>query len=122
MHIGVDGEAGAGQQTLGGFDVGGIEANTLGQAQPTRNAAFAGGVAVMIEQARAPFATQCGGWQAGQQAGVFGRDLAPGELAAMQLAVKGMQIVVALGTDGVQRRFEFRRRQKIAHHCSRIPS
>ena len=64
--VGVDGEAGGGQNAGGALDVVAVEADALGQLQPALDAARALGRAVVVDQPPAPFAAQFAGRQAGR--------------------------------------------------------
>ena len=86
-------------------------------------------VAVMVDQAAAPFAAQVGRRQPREQRRVLprdrglvvvavqrpGLDLALRQLPAMQQAMEGVEDVVALGADRAQRGFEFVGRQQSRH-------
>ena len=58
MHVGFDREARAGQQPCERGDVVAVEAEPVGELEPARDAAVAGGLAVMIDEAAAPFPAQ----------------------------------------------------------------
>src|SRR5690242_1404448 len=57
MHIGFHRKARGGEDALGGFHIGAVEAKALGQLQPALDAALAADVAVIVLDAMPPFHT-----------------------------------------------------------------
>src|SRR5450759_3600601 len=55
MHIGLHREPRRRQDSLGGFHIGAVESQTLGQLQPALDAAFGADIAVMILDTMPPF-------------------------------------------------------------------
>ena len=131
MHIGLHREARGGQGALLRDDIGAVEAEPVGQDQPALDAARLISQAVVIVDARNPFAAQCAVVGARHQRGVLARHGVliaiaverPGlhlplvHLAAMQHLVKNVFVVIALGADRADRGFEFLGRQQL--HPSR---
>src|SRR3954447_9082308 len=134
MHIAVDGKARGRQQTLERSHVAAVEAEAVGERQPAGDAAIIFRPAIVIDQARAPFAPYGGIIAARDQTGVLHRDhrlvivaierpglhLAFGQLAAMQQPMKWMQVMIAPGADVAQRGLELLRRHD--HSAISIPS
>jgi hypothetical protein len=98
-----------------------VQPDAFGELQPAFDAAGAGSIAVMVDDAPAPFPAQLRRRQLRQGMGVLDRDhrlvivavqrprldLRLRQLAAVQQLVERMQMMIALGADGAQRRFEF---------------
>src|SRR3954469_16764242 len=119
MHIGLDRELRRRKDPLQRCDVFALEPETVGELEPARDAAVAFLLAVMIVQARAPFAAYRAVLAARDQAGVLDRDhrliivaierpglhLAPGALAAVQQGVERMQAMITPGADVAQSGF-----------------
>src|SRR6185369_10531625 len=134
--IGIHGEAGAGEETLARGDIVAVEAQGIGQDEPTLDAAFPGLVAVMIDDALAPDAPQLRIVHPGHERGILHRDTAlvieavqrPGldlgalELAAVEKAMEGMAVVISRRTHRAQPRLQLLRRQQLAHSSISMPS
>ncbi len=135
MHIGIDGKARRRQQPAQRGDVVALEAQSLGELQPARDAAFALAGAVVIDEAAAPFAARGLVLAARDQARILDRDhrliivaverpglhLALAAGAAVQELVKRVQAVIAPRADVAQARLQFVGAQKF-HSTISIPS
>ena len=116
-------------------DVIAVKAEPVGELEPARDAAVAFPLAVVIDQARTPFAAHGRILAACDQARILDRDhrlivvaverpslhLTLAALAAVQKCVKRVQAMIAAGADIAQCGFQFLRRQQL-HSTISIPS
>ena len=130
MHIGFDRESRRRQQPAQRHDVIAVEAEPVGELEPARDAAFALALAVVIDEAAAPFAARRLILAARDQARVLDRDhgliivaverpgldLALAAFAAVQQLVERMQPVIAPRADVAQRGFQLLRRRSASQH------
>src|SRR5580700_2184051 len=135
MHIGFDGELRRRQQAAQRHHVIAVEPEPVGEFQPARDAAFAVALAVVIDEAAAPFAPRRLILAAGDQARVLDRDhrliivaverpgldLALGAFAAVQELVERMQPVIPPRADVAERGFKLLRRHQL-HNATSMPS
>ena len=136
MDVGVHSEARCRQQAFQRGDVVARETETVGQHQPALDAAVAGVLAVVIDDALAPDAAQLGILHPRQDGGIFNGDhrlvieavQRPGlnlfavELAAVQHLMERVMDVVAAGADGAQFPVELVGRHEGVHKAISIPS
>src|ERR1700722_20206573 len=120
MYIGLHRKARRGQDAFGGFHIGAVEPEALGQLQPALDAALGAEVAVMVFYSVPPFQPDAAVAEARDHHRVLQRNRAlvkiavqrPGlylslvQLAAMQQPVKRMQVVIAGRADVAERRFQ----------------
>ena len=121
VHISLHRETRRRQNAFGGFHIGVVEPEALGQLQPALDAAFAADVAVMILDPVPPFQPGGAVAETRDHHRVLDRDRAlviiavqrPGlhlslvQLAAMQQAMERMQVVITRRADMAQRCLQF---------------
>ena len=134
--VGLHGETGSGERSVHGDDVGAVEAERIGEDEPALDAAFLAVAPVVIEHAVHPFAPQVAIVRPAHQGGVLARHgrlvavaverpglhLAFVELAAVEEAMEGMLVVVALGANLTDGRFQRGRAHGAAHSRISMPS
>src|SRR5262249_28706391 len=128
-------KAGRRQQARERDAVGAAGPAPVGELEPARDAAVAFALAVVVDEAAAPFPPQRGVVATRDQARILhrnhrlvvvaierpGLNLAFGAFAAVQQRVEGVQPVIALRADRAQLRLELLRRQRL-HSTISIPS
>src|SRR6266446_872461 len=136
MHIGFDRKARCRKQALKRRDVVAVKSKTVGELEPARNAAFAGRIAVVVDEAAAPLAPHVAVKAARDQARILHRDhrlvvvaverprldLALGAFAAMEQMMERVQAVVAPRPDVTQLGFQLVRSEQCRHNSILIPS
>ena len=119
-HVGLHGKARGRQRPAHGSDVLAVEPEGVGEHQPALDAAFLAAGAIVVENAMHPFAAQLAVVHPADEGGVLARHAglvavaveSPGlhlalvELAAVQKAMEGMLVVVALGADRADGRLQ----------------
>ena len=136
VQIGLHREARARQQGTARFDQLAWQAQRVGEVQPTRDAAVAGAVAIVVENALAPDAAQCGVFHPRQDRRIFQRNAAlvfktvqcPGlhlaaiELAVVQQCMERMLVVIQARADRAQIRLQLVGREQGSHREISRPS
>ncbi len=121
MHVGIDGKARGGKDSLEANGLFAREASGFDKLEPLFDAAGFSAIAVVIDDALAPGETERRIFAAGEDSGVFdgnvflivvaiqrpGLELAASELAFVHQQVEGVLMVIALGADGVKAGDEF---------------
>ncbi len=135
MHVGLDREARRRQKPAERHDVIAVEPETIRELEPARDPALAFALAVVVDEAAAPFAARRLVLAARDQARVLDRDhglvivaierpgldLALAAFAAVQQRVKRMQPMITPRTDVAQAGFEFVGSHQI-HNTISMPS